>query len=168
MNPSNDKCSSRRILDLLRSEARLSNAEIAVRLGMTVEDVSSCIQKLEDDRIILGYRAVVNPENLGKDQVLSLIEVRVQPQRDVGFDEIAARIYRFPEVKTCYLLSGTYDLLLLVEGTNLRDVSTFVSEKLSTIDNVRGTVTHFMLKKFKEEGFTVLREEEPERLAVVP
>ena len=168
MNPSNDKCPSRRILDLLRSEARLSNAEIAVRIGITEGEVSSCIQKMEDDRIILGYRAVVNPENLGKDQVLSLIEVRVQPQRDVGFDEIAARIYRFPEVKTCYLLSGTYDLLLLVEGTNLRDVSTFVSEKLSTIDNVRGTVTHFMLKKFKEEGFTVSREEEPERLAVVP
>ena len=157
-----------RILDILMREGRLPAKDVAQRLDLDEKETIDHIKELEKDRIILGYRAVVNPKNLGEDYVLSLIEVRVHPQRDVGFDAIAKRIYRFPEVKTCYLLSGTYDLLLIVEGRSVREVSAFVSEKLSTLENVAGTVTHFMLKKYKEDGFMMAEEEEPERLAITP
>ena len=156
-----------RILDLLRREGRLPAGDIATRLDMTVEDVVANIKKLEQERVILGYRAVISPKNLGEDYVLSLIEVKVQPQRDVGFDAIASRIYRYPEVKTCYLLSGTYDLLLIVEGKSLKEVSEFVSAKLSTLDYVQGTVTHFMLKKYKEDGEIFKGEEAVKRETVV-
>jgi len=157
-----------RILDLLMREGRLPAKEVARRLDLDEKVTVERIKELEQQRVILGYRAVVNPKNLGEDYVLSLIEVRVQPQRDVGFDTIARRIYRFPEVKTCYLLSGTYDLLLIVEGRSLKEVSAFVSEKLSTMEFVEGTVTHFMLKKYKEDGFITNDEQELERLAVSP
>jgi DNA-binding Lrp family transcriptional regulator len=157
-----------KILDLLRKEGRLPATEIARRLDCDEGRIVEEIQRLEKSHVILGYRAVVNPQNLGEDYVLSLIEVRTRPQRNVGFDAIAARIYRFPEVKTCYLLSGTYDLLLIVEGSSLKEVSRFVSEKLSTLDYVEGTVTHFMLKKYKEDGFVVGGDEELERLPVSP
>jgi len=157
-----------KILDLLRREGRLSVKDVSHRLGLSEEETKARIQQLEKDRVILGYRAVVNPRNLGEDYVLSLIEVRVQPQRDVGFDAIAARIYRYPEVKTCYLLSGTYDLLLIVEGKSLKEVSEFVASKLSTLEYIQGTVTHFMLKKYKEDGLLMDGEEELERLAVSP
>jgi len=157
-----------KILDVLREEGRLPVSQVAERVGCSEAAALEKIQQLEKERVILGYRAVINPRNLGEDYVLSLIEVRVQPQRDVGFDAIAARIYKFPEVKTCYLLSGTYDLLLIVEGKSLKQVSSFVSEKLSTLDYVQGTVTHFMLKKYKEDGFIVNSEEELQRLPVSP
>lgn len=157
-----------RILELLRREGRLAADEIGRRLGIEENTVRDKIKELEEQGVILGFRAVVNPKNLGEDYVLSLIEVSVSPQRDVGFDAIAKRIYQFPEVKTCYLLSGTYDLLLIVEGRSLKSVSEFVSEKLSTLDCVRGTVTHFMLKKYKEDGFLMGDDEETERLAVSP
>lgn len=157
-----------RILDLLMREGRLPAKEIARRLDIDEAETAEKIADLERERVVLGYRAVVNPSNLGEDYVLSLIEVRVQPQRDVGFDAIAKRIYLFPEVKTCYLLSGGYDLLLIVEGRSLKEVSSFVSEKLSTLECVEGTVTHFMLKKYKEDGFLTTADDEPERLAITP
>lgn len=157
-----------KILDLLLREGRLAADKIAARLGLDEEEARKRIAQLEEERVILGYRAVVNPKNLGEDHVLSLIEVRVQPQREVGFDDIAARIYRYPEVRSCYLISGTYDLLLMVEGRSLKEVSQFVSEKLSTLESVQGTVTHFMLKKYKEDGFVVEEGEESGRLPVSP
>ncbi len=156
------------ILDILMTEGRLPAADIAQRLESTEPAVDEAIARLEKEKVILGYRAVINPRNLGEDYVLSLIEVQVQPQLDFGFDALAARLYRFPEVKTCYLLSGTYDLLLIVEGKSIRSVSEFVSEKLSTLDCVKGTVTHFMLKKYKEDGFLAQDDSSPRRLAVTP
>jgi DNA-binding Lrp family transcriptional regulator len=157
-----------RILDMLRAEGRLPAADMARRLNVSETEVVERVKELEAQRVILGYRAVVNPKNLGEDYVLSLIEVRVLPQREVGFDAIAARIYRFPEVKTCYLLSGTYDLLLIVEGDSVKQVAAFVSEKLSTLECVQGTVTHFMLKKYKEDGFSMTDDQKPDRLPVSP
>lgn len=157
-----------KVLKILMAEGRLRAGEIARRLDAGEEEVQDVIQKLEEEKVVLGYRAVINPKNLGEDHVLSIIEVRVHPQREVGFDAIASRIYRFPEVRTCYLLSGTYDLMLVVEGRSVREVSDFVASKLSTLDYVQGTVTHFMLKKYKEDGFMARQDEEPDRLAITP
>ena len=156
------------VLQLLRSEARLSAGEIAERLGMTRQAVEAEIKRLEQEKIILGYRAVIDPEKVGKETVVAIIEVKVSPQRDVGFDAIARRIYKFPEVRSCYLVSGAYDLLLLVEGESLRQVASFVAEKLATLDHVLSTTTHFQLRKYKEAGVLVHEEEGIERLAVSP
>lgn len=156
------------VLQVLRSEARLSPEEIAERLGMSRDEVEAEIKRLEGEKIILGYRAVINPEKVGKETVVAIIEVKVSPEREVGFDAIARRIYKFPEVRSCYLVSGAYDLLLLVEGESLRQVATFVAEKLSTLDHVVSTATHFQLRKYKEAGVLVHEEDGIERLAVSP
>ncbi|MCL5270748.1 MAG: Lrp/AsnC family transcriptional regulator [bacterium] len=157
-----------KILDILRTDARASNAEIARRLGAAEEEVARQIRALEDGKIVLGYRAVINPEKLDDEPCLGIIEVKITPQRNVGYDEIAAQIYKFPEVKLCYLISGAYDVLVFIEGRNLKDVATFVSRKLATIDNVTSTATHFILKKYKEAGIVIGEEDQPERLPVVP
>lgn len=157
-----------KILDILRTEARVTNAEIAKRLGAPVEAIDTEIRKLEKSRTILGYRAIVNPEKLDDEPTIGIIEVKITPQRNVGYDEIAAQIYKFPEVETCYLLSGGYDLLIFIEGSNLKEVATFVSRKLATIDHVVSTTTHFILKKYKEECFIIADEETSDRLPVTP
>jgi len=130
--------------------------------------VKKTIKRLEKDGVILKYKTVLNRE-LIKDnarKVRSLIEVRIAPQRGHGFDHIAERIYKFPEVISCYLLSGTYDLLLVVEGKDIQAVSSFVSERLATLDNVKGTVTHFLLKKYKEDGDILKSGERDKRIAI--
>ncbi len=157
-----------KILDILLNNARIGNAEIAGRLGLPVETVDAEIKKLEKNRTILGYRAIVNPEKLEDEPTLGIIEVKITPQRSVGYDEIAAQIYKFPEVETCYLLSGGYDLLIFIEGANLKEVANFVSRKLATIDHVVSTTTHFILKKYKEECFIVGDEDKTDRLPVTP
>lgn len=157
-----------KILDILLNNARIGNAEIASRLGLPVETVDAEIKKLEKNRTILGYRAIVNPEKLEDEPTLGIIEVKITPQRSVGYDEIAAQIYKFPEVETCYLLSGGYDLLIFIEGANLKEVANFVSRKLATIDHVVSTTTHFILKKYKEECFIVGDEDKTDRLPVTP
>lgn len=157
-----------KILDILLNNARIGNAEIASRLGLPVETVDAEIKKLEKNRTILGYRAIVNPEKLEDEPTLGIIEVKITPQRNVGYDEIAAQIYKFPEVETCYLLSGGYDLLIFIEGANLKEVANFVSRKLATIDHVVSTTTHFILKKYKEECFIVGDEDKTDRLPVTP
>jgi DNA-binding Lrp family transcriptional regulator len=157
-----------RILEILRTEARASNAEIAQRLGIPEKAVADHIGRLEKEKLILGYHAIVNPEKLDDDPCLGIIEVKITPQRNVGYDEIAAQIYRFPEVQLCYLISGGYDLLVYVEGKNLRDVATFVSRKLATVEHVTHTATHFILKKYKEAGVVIGDGDQPERLPVVP
>jgi len=158
----------RTVLQLLRSNGCLSAEEIAERLGISRDEAAAEIKRLREEKVILGYRAVVNPEKTGDDHVLAIIEVKVSPQRDVGFDAIARRIYRFPEVRNCYLVSGTYDLLLIVEGESLRQVASFVAEKLATLDQVHSTTTHFLLRKYKEAGVIIQEDDETERLAVSP
>ncbi|NQU43978.1 Lrp/AsnC family transcriptional regulator [bacterium] len=157
-----------KILEILKENARTPVEQIARRLGRDEEMVRQQIRKLEDDRIILGYRAVLDPEKSGDELVMAIIEVRLTPQRDTGFDAIAQRIHKFPEVKTCYLMSGDYDLHVMVEGRSLREVAAFVSERLATIEHVSGTATHFILKKYKEFGVTIHESERMTRLAVSP
>ena len=156
------------ILDILMSNARLSTDEIARRLDVTKDEVEKTIRELEDQKVILGYQAVINPEKLDEESCIGIIEVKIMPQRNRGYDAIAAQIYNFPEVKLCYLLSGSYDLLVFVEGPSLKSVSLFVTEKLATINNVASTTTHFILKKYKEFGVTFGGDERLERLAISP
>ena len=120
--------------------------------GTPNAEVARLIKKAEEDRTILKYKTIINWEKLGEEQVWALIEVKVTPQRDVGFDSTAERIYRFPQARTVYLVSGTYDLLVIVVGKNMHEVADFVSQKLAPIEGVEGTVTHFMLKRYKEDG----------------
>lgn len=156
------------ILELLQKDARRSPQEISRLTRIKVQEVKKRIKKYESSGILLGYKAIVNKE-LVKDkarQVRALIEVKVAPQKDLGFDSVAERIYKFPEVTSCELLSGSYDLLLIVEGPDIKTVARFVSEKLSPMENVRGTVTHFLLKKYKEDGLVLKSAEEDRRLAI--
>lgn len=149
------------ILNLLRQNARLSAEDIAAMTKKTVAEVQSIIKKLEDEGVVLGYAAIVNPEKdaVAKDKVLAEIQIQVQPQREHGFDAIADRIYRFPQVRSLYLMSGGYDLKVIIEGDNLREVAMFVSEKLSTLDGVRSTKTSFILKKYKENDIVYVEDE---------
>jgi DNA-binding Lrp family transcriptional regulator len=156
------------ILEILKADARATNAEIARRLNIPETEVARVISDLEATKTILGYRAVIDTERLDEEICIGIIEVKISPQRSKGYDAIAAQIYRFPEVKLCYLLSGDYDLLVFVEGPNLKSVSLFVTEKLATIDQVRSTQTHFILKKYKEFGIEMGGDERGERLAVSP
>ena len=142
--------------------------EMAKLLGMPRVELDAQIAKLEADGVILGYQAVVNHEKWETDKVTAIIEVKVTPERDGGFDRIASRIARFDEVQSCYLVSGGYDLLIIVEARNLRAAASFVAEKLSTIDAVQSTATHFRLKTYKENGTFHLFEPTSERLSVSP
>ena len=137
-------------------------------LGTTEADVRTRIKVYEDDQVILAYRTVLNEERLGLETVRALIEVKITPERGGGFDRLAERIAKYQEVSSCYLMSGGYDLLVVVEGKSLKTVSTFVSEKLATIQGVLSTATHFMLKPYKEQGVLMRRETNDERLAVSP
>lgn len=156
------------ILEILRTEARVSDEDIARRLSTTADEVKRVIRELEDKKIILGYRAVIDPEKLDEEMCIGIIEVKISPQRSRGYDNIASQIYRFPEVKLCYLLSGNYDLLVFIEGRSLKQVSLFVTEKLATVEHVHSTTTHFILKKYKEFGVMMGGDEKSERLAVTP
>ena len=157
-----------KILNLLTEDARMSLAEIAKRVGATPEEVKAAILSLEDEGVIRGYKVILNESDLGISKVRALIEVKVTPRRDGGFDQVAQRIARYPEVTDLYLISGGFDLLLMVEGDSLQDIASFVSAKLSTIDGVISTSTGFMLKKYKEAGRIMQNDEEYERLKVCP
>ena len=157
-----------KILDLLAENARMSLADIAKRIGATPEEVKTAILALEDEGVIRGYKVILNESDLGISKVRALIEVKVTPQREGGFDQVAQRIARYPEVTDLCLISGGFDLLLMVEGDSLQDVASFVSAKLSTIDGVISTSTGFMLKKYKESGRIMQNDEEYERLKVCP
>lgn len=154
------------VLELLQNDARTTVAEAAVMLGISEAEVSDAIEQMEKDGVIVKYTAIVNDEKLKKDCVEALIEVKVSPVREKGFDEIAEYIYQFDEVKSVYLMSGAYDLAVFVEGRTLRDTARFVSEKLSGIDKVLSTATHFILKKYKTEGIVLSAPEEKKRLIV--
>ena len=147
------------ILKILESDARTTTKQIAAMTNTPTAEVTKLIKRAEKDQIILKYKAVINWDKVENEQVWALIEVKVTPQKDVGFDAIAERVYRFAKVRTVYLISGTYDLLVLVIGKTEHEVADFVSQKLAPIEGVQGTVTHFVLKRYKEDG-EILEERE--------
>lgn len=149
------------LLELLEQDCTMSVPQLASATGMPAEEVELAIKKMEDERVILGYQAVIDWSQIRKDGVTALIEVKVTPQSFSGFDRIAERIYQYDEVESMYLMSGAFDLAVVVTADNLRAVAQFVGERLSTIEGVTGTATHFILKKYKEKHL-VLRPQEPE------
>lgn len=156
------------LLQLLSQKARYTHKEIADLLKLEEAAVTEKVKEWEKDGTILGYHAVINGEQAGNTDVAAFIEVKLTPERGGGFDRLAMRIAKFDQVEACYLASGGYDLLVIVQGPSLREVARFVSEKLSTIDGVLSTATHFKLKAYKEHGF-IFEQEEPEgRLVVSP
>ena len=141
------------ILEILEKNFRYTDEQIAVMAGKTVEEVREAIQDYEEKSIIAGYTTLINWENTGKEVVTALIQVKVTPQRGEGFDKVAERIYRYDQVQACYLMSsGGFDLTVIVEGKTMKEVATFVAQKLAVLDNVDGTATHFVLKKYKDHG----------------
>jgi DNA-binding Lrp family transcriptional regulator len=156
------------LLKILQTNACAPRADIARQLGVSVTEVEQKIADYEKRGVIRGYQAVLNEDALNLDTVTAVIEVKVTPERGGGFNRIADRLSRFPEVRSAYLMSGTYDLLLFVEGRNLREVASFVSAKLATIDGVLSTSTHFMLKTYKRLGVLMDSSHEDERLTISP
>ena len=154
------------LLEILKEDCRLSLEKLAVMTGATATEVAETIDNLEKNRVILRYAPVINWDKTDRERVEAMIEVRVTPQRDQGFDAIAERIYRFDEVKSVYLMSGAYDLLLLVEAHTLKELAFFVSTKLSTLETVTGTATHFVLKRYKSDGVIFEGNNQDKRLVV--
>jgi DNA-binding Lrp family transcriptional regulator len=156
------------LLKLIRDNAAWKPAELAAMLNESEAEVAARVKRYEAEHVILGYRAILNEEKLGVDSVRAVIEVKITPERGGGFDRLAERIAKYSEVQSCYLMSGGYDLLVIVQGNNLREVATFVSEKLATVQGVISTATHFMLKPYKEQGVLMKVDHNEERLAVAP
>ena len=156
------------LLKILEGNALESRATIAKLLNLPLAEVDQRIADYEKRGVIRGYQAVLNEDQLDLDRVTAVIEVKVTPQREGGFNTIAERISRFPEVRSAYLMSGSYDLLLFVEGRNLREVAAFVSERLSPLEGVLSTSTHFMLKTYKRFGVLMHQEISDERLSIAP
>jgi len=152
---------------MLQSNARISIKDLSKLTGKSEKQVEKSIKDYEKKGVIVKYKTVIDRNKIQGDKgVIALIEVKVMPQKDVGFDLVAERIYKFTEVKSCFLLSGTYDLLLIVEGEDIQTVANFVSEKLAPLNSVRGTATHFMLKKYKEDGIILEKKDKDKRLAI--
>lgn len=141
------------ILNILDKEkGNVSRAKIAQMLGMEEKEVADKIEKMEKENVIVGYKTIVNWDKTDKDVVVALIELRITPQRGEGFDKVAERIYKYPQVKSLYLMSGAYDLAVTIEGKSMKEVALFVAQKLAPMDSIISTATHFVLKKYKEEG----------------
>ncbi len=156
------------IFEILENNARATPEEIAAMVDMPASKVQSIIEKAEGDKIVLKYKTIVNWAKLGKEEVLALIEVKVTPQPNVGFDAIAERICRFPEVYSAYLVSGTYDLAILAKGKNMQEIASFVTGKLAPLEKVQNTNTRFLLKRYKEDGEIVEPTEGNKRLPLIP
>ena len=156
------------ILAVLEKNSRIDIADLAAMMGVTEIEVANEIADMEKERVICGYHTLINWEQTSLEKVNALIEVRVTPQRGQGFDNIAERIYKYPEVDAVYLISGGYDLLVSLEGKSLKEISSFVSDKLSTLDSVLSTATHFVLKKYKDHGTVLSKKEEDEREKITP
>ena len=156
------------VLKLLENDARLTYKEIAEMLGMSEEEVEEIVKKAEEAGIILKYKTLINWEKFGEEPVYAVIDIRVTLTREKNYDDIAKRIAKYPEVHAVRLISGDYDFQVVVKGKSLKDVSFFVAEKISTIPEVLTTVTHFVLRTYKEEGVLLFKEEEDRRLAVTP
>lgn len=159
----------RRLLVALMADARRDAARLAALTGLSEERVTELVGQLERQRVIRGYKTVVDWERLGDDRVVAFIDVSVSPQREVGFDQVAARIYRHPEVRSVHLVSGGHDLRVIVEAPTMREIAQFVSEKLAPIEHVTATNTHFLLKAYKEDGNILIEDASADdRLAVAP
>ncbi|MDR2648726.1 MAG: Lrp/AsnC family transcriptional regulator [Clostridiales bacterium] len=157
------------ILALLESNSRLLPEDLAERLGLSAEFVSGELGRMCDEQVICGYNTLINWEKTNKELVTALIEVRVTPQRGLGFDKIAERIYLFDEVKAVYLMSGGFDLTVIIEGGNIKDVAYFISDKLAPMESVQSTATHFVLKKYKDHGIVLEKQrKDDERMIVSP
>ncbi len=156
------------LIDLLQQNALMPRADMARLLDKDPAELDSVIAKLEAEGVILGYQAIINREKWDTEKVTAIIEVKITPERDGGFDRIASRIAKFEEVQSCYLVSGGYDLLIVIEAASLRNAAAFVAEKLSTIGAVQATATHFRLKTYKENGTFHQLETAAERLSVSP
>ncbi len=156
------------ILEILAEDARRTPEEIAKLTGRDVNTVKKAIKEFEKNGVIVKYKAIVNHELLSETStcVRAIIEVSIHPQKDAGFDQVAERIYNFPEVKSCYLMSGAYDLLVEVEGENIQTVANFIASKLATLEHVSKTATHFLLKKYKEDGQILKKAHQRKRLAI--
>lgn len=157
-----------KILSIIEKNSRIDIHELAVIMGESEIEVANELKKLEEEGIICGYHTLIDWEKTSIEKVSALIEVRVTPQRGQGFDNIAERIYKYPEVNSVYLISGGYDLLVSLEGRSLKEVSKFVSDKLSTLDSVLSTATHFILKKYKDHGTILEKKVEDERMKITP
>lgn len=156
------------LLSIIEKNSRIDFKELAVLLGAKEEDVLEEITKLEKEGIICAYHTLINWEKTSIEKVSALIEVKVTPQRGQGFDRIAERIYNYPEVKSVYLISGGYDLLVTLEEKSLKEIANFVSDKLSTLDSVLSTATHFILKKYKDHGTIMNETIKDEREVITP
>ncbi|MFB6467558.1 Lrp/AsnC family transcriptional regulator [Cytobacillus sp. Hz8] len=157
------------ILEVLEKNARTTNEDLAKMTNLAVADVEAIIKRLEQQKIIVTHTSIVNWSKVeGHEGVTAMIDVKVTPQRGVGFDDVAQRIYRFKEVKSVYLMSGAYDLSVVIEGNSMNEVAHFVSEKLSTLDSVISTTTHFILKKYKHDGKIFEQNDEDKRIVVSP
>lgn len=158
----------RELLELLEHDARRSVKDLATMLGRSEYELEEQMKKLEKNKIILGYNTMINWHKYGDNTVTAIIEVNVTPQREFGFDAIAERIYRFDEVKTVYLMSGSFDLLVIIEGKTLNNIADFVARRLSTIEGVTSTRSHFMLKAYKKDGIIIDDKEKDHRLVITP
>ncbi len=158
----------RELLEILERNSRVSVSELASMLQKSEYEIENDIARLEKEKIILSYGTLINWERFGDDNVVAIIEINLTPQREFGFDAIAERIYRFDEVRTVYLMSGNFDLLVIIEGKSLKEVANFVSTRLSTIDGVTQTRSHFMLKAYKKDGVILDNDEQDRRLVVSP
>ena len=156
------------ILAIIEKNSRIDIKELAVILGVEEIDIANELKALEEESVICGYHTMIDWEKTSIEKVTALIEVRITPQRGQGYDNIAERIYRYPEVNSVYLISGGYDLMVTLEGKSLKAISSFVSDKLSTLDGVLSTATHFILNKYKEHGTILSKKEEDEREKITP
>ncbi len=156
------------LVDLLRENARLTNNDLAVMLGKTPEEIEKEITQLENDGLIIGYSAIINEEQYNKNCVTAFIELKVSPQAECGYDDIAIMLSQYKEVDSVYLMSGSFDLSVTIKGTNLREVALFVSDRLAPIEGVLSTTTHFILRRYKEKGVEFVHEENDERSLVSP
>lgn len=159
---------SKQILKILEKNAKFSSDKIATMLDISAEEVDKRIKELEEQGVIVQYKTIIDWEKTDNDVVYAFINVRVIPERGQGFDAVAKRIYKFPEIHSLYLISGTNDLSVVIEGKSMKEIAYFVAEKLATIDHVQGTATNFVLKKYKIDGQILEKEEEDKRLAVTP
>jgi DNA-binding Lrp family transcriptional regulator len=155
------------LLEILEQNSKVSEEQLATMLDKSVSEVHDTIQNLEKENIILGYNTLVNWDKTAKEKVIAFIEVKVTPQRELGFDKIAERIYLYPEVKVCYLMSGGFDLTVIVEGKTIKEVALFVAEKLAPLESVLSTATHFVLKKYKDKGVLFEKKATDDRESVV-
>ena len=157
-----------KILTFIEKNSRIDLKELAVVLGVDEALVVSEVQKMEEEHIICGYHTLIDWDKVGIEKVTALFEVRVMPQRGMGFDKVAERIYNYPEVNSVYLISGGFDFMVTIEGKTLREVSQFVSEKLSPLDSVLSTKTNFILKKYKDHGTVMTELPKDERIQMIP